>query len=97
MDSLNYYWAASELAEQKISSDFWQPDYTCERIEGSLIDHIFISQDAKMEYVKNSVKVGGMCAEQRASYEGEEIPDYYEKVSDHCPVFATFRADVDND
>jgi len=97
IDSLNYYWAASELADQNISSDFWQPDYKVERIEGSLIDHIFISNDAKMEYAANSTKAGGMCAEKMTEYEGEEIPEYYELISDHCPVFATFRVDADND
>lgn len=97
MDSLHYYWATSELADKNISSDFWQPDYSKKYIEGSLIDQIFISAGARQEYVENSVRVGGMCAEGKNAYKGDEIPEYYKKISDHCPVFATFRVDLDND
>ncbi|MBD3226518.1 MAG: hypothetical protein GF313_17465 [Caldithrix sp.] len=95
MDQLNYYWATGELETK--GSNYWQPDYKVERVQSSLIDHIFISDDAKVEYVDNSLKVGGMCATGAEEFKGDAIPDYFHTISDHCPVFATFRADVDND
>jgi len=97
IERLHFYWATSELAEQGYPSDFWQPDYSQKRIEGSLIDQMFISQHALTDYVKNSMKVGGMCAQRKKVFEGKDIPEYYETISDHCPIFATFRADKDND
>ena len=97
IDSLGYYWATSELAAQGKFSNYWKPDYSKERIEGSLIDHIFISGDAKQEYVMNSSRTGGMCAEGEPEYLGEDIPDYNEMISDHCPVFITLRVEKDND
>ncbi|MCD6377159.1 MAG: hypothetical protein J7L94_16665 [Caldisericaceae bacterium] len=92
-----FYWATHELLEDSLVTNYWQPDFTKEHIEGSLIDQIFVSSDAKFEMVPNSVKVGGVCAEGKKSYEGPDLPDYYEKISDHCPVFVSFKADVDND
>jgi len=78
-------------------SNYWQPDYKKTRIQASLIDHIFISEDAKIEFIENSKKLGGMCDQGKYEYVGDSIPDYYEKISDHCPVYASFRIDVDND
>ncbi len=97
IQKLNFYWATGELSKKHLYSNYWQPDYSKEHIEGSLIDQIFISDDAKFEMIPNSVKVGGMCGSGAASYDGEAIPEYYEKISDHCPVFVSFKADVDND
>ena len=91
----NFYCATKELKEK--FSDYWQPDFTTERIEGSFIDHIFISNDAKIEYIENSAKLGGMCADGNFEYIGDSIPDYYHKISDHCPVYVSFKADKDMD
>jgi hypothetical protein len=97
MESLNYYWATSELAADSTFSNYWQPDYEVELIKGSLIDQIFISADAKMEYIPESIKNGGMCADGVKEYSGESIPEYHRLISDHCPVWGSFRADIDND
>lgn len=97
IDSLGYYWATSELAAQGKVSNYWKPDYSIERIEGSLIDQIFISGGAKQEYVANSTRTGGMCAGGEPEYVGENIPEYNKSISDHCPVFITLRVDKDND
>ncbi|WP_456405821.1 endonuclease/exonuclease/phosphatase family protein [Caldithrix abyssi] len=97
IDKWNFYWATHELLEDSLVTNYWQPDYTKQYIQGSLIDQIFISDDAKFEMVPNSVKVGGVCAEGRKSYEGPHLPEFYEKISDHCPVFVSFKADIDND
>lgn len=78
-------------------SNYWQPDYKVDRIQGSLIDHIFISENAKIEYIEDSAKIGGMCGTDQYEYSGEAIPDYYHLISDHCPVFGSFRADTDED
>ncbi len=93
----HFYWATRELWQDSLSSNYWQPDYTKPHIEGSLIDQIFISDDAKFEMVPHSIRVGGMCAKGKKFYDGPDFPDYYEKISDHCPVFVSFRADIDND
>ncbi len=97
IEKLGFYWATGELKEHHLYSNYWRPDYSREHIEGSLIDQIFISDDAKFEMVPKSVRVGGMCNQGKDAFDGEEIPDYYEKISDHCPVFVSFKADVDND
>ncbi len=97
MEKLHFLWATSELVKKHEFSNFWQPDHMQPRIQGSLIDQIFISRHAEDEFVSNSVEVGGMCAQKKDSYEGAAIPEYYEKISDHCPVIATFRVDKDDD
>jgi len=96
MKELNFYWATGELQPGGYSN-YWKPDYKEERIEGSLIDQIFISADALEEYVKGSVRAGGMCECGEEEYSGIGIPEYYEEISDHCPVYASFRGDIDND
>ena len=96
MERLGFYWATSEIADSGYTN-YWQPDYREEKIRGSLIDQIFISNGAKEEYIKHSVHVGGMCNNGKAEYEGDAIPEYRDKISDHCPVYASFRADKDND
>ena len=97
MDRLDFYWTNSEIDSSKAFTSYWKPDPARERIEGSMIDQIFISADAKDEYVENSIEFGGMCAQGKEDFEGSAIPEYYEKISDHCPVFVTFRVDKDND
>jgi len=97
MAKLGFYWATSELVKKHFVSDYWKPDYTKERIEGSLIDQIFISKGMMNEYETQSTRVGGMCADGKNEYEGADIPEYYETISDHCPVFITLRADKDDD
>lgn len=95
LDRLGYYWATEELG--KLPTNYWQPDYKVNRIKASTIDHIFISPDAKIEYVENSTRVGGGCAAGKPFYEGKDIPAYFKYVSDHCPVYASFKFKVDND
>lgn len=97
MKKLNFFWATSELKDQGYFSNYWQPDYSVQRIEGSLIDQIFISDDARLEYVPGSMRVGGMCSQKKREFSADSIPEFYEEISDHCPVYGTFRADVDND
>lgn len=92
---LNFYWATEALDNRW--SSYWTPDYKVERIEASLIDQIFISADAKIEYVEGSTAVGGMCASGQFEFRGDSIPEYYDTISDHCPVYGSFRVDVDND
>lgn len=91
----NFYRVTQEL-NTKIS-EYWRPDYKKDRIEGSIIDHIFVSPDAGIEFIKGSTRVGGMCALGETEYPGDSIPDYYYKISDHCPVYCSFKVDVDND
>ena len=93
-DSLGFYWTGSE--QDSLISDYWQPDWQVAEIQGSLIDQIVISADAKIEYIENSTRVGGMCADGQEKYTGE-FPDYYLKISDHCPVYSSFRVFPDDD
>lgn len=95
MQRLNFFRATDEI--DNAYTDYWQPDYKVERIEGSMIDHIFISRDAKIEFIENSTRVGGMCAEGAFEYAGDSIPEYYKTISDHCPVYTSFRIVEDND
>jgi Endonuclease/Exonuclease/phosphatase family len=95
MQRLGFYWATQELDGKP--SNYWQPDWKVNRIQGSLIDHIFVSADAKIEYIPNKTGVFGPCGAAVESYEGDNIPEFFNKISDHCPVFATFRVDKDND
>ncbi len=95
MKKLNFYWASGELNGKP--TNYWQPDYKVNRIQASTIDHIFISADAKDEFVENSTNVAGSCSAGQESYVDNEIPEFYQKISDHCPVYASFEYDVDND
>ncbi len=95
IEKLNFYRATKEL-ENRWSS-YWIPDYKVERIEASLIDQLFISSDAKIEYVEGSAKVGGMCTLGQFEFKGDSIPEYYNTISDHCPVYGSFRVDKDDD
>ncbi len=97
IQKLHFYWATGLLVKEHLYSDYWQPDYNEPYIKGSLIDQIFVSPDAKFELLPNSTEVGGACAKGVPEYRGRQIPDYFEKISDHCPVWVSFRADQDND
>ncbi len=95
MDQLGFYWVTREL--NGMPSNYWMADWKNKRIQASLIDQIFISGDARVEYIEGSVHVGGMCASAFESYTNGDFPLYYEKISDHCPVIARFRVDIDHD
>ena len=95
MERLGFYWATQELAGKP--TNYWQPDWKINKIQASVIDHIFVSSDAKVEYVPTKTGVFGPCGEAIEAYEGESIPDFYNNISDHCPAFVTFRIDQDND
>jgi len=95
MERLGFYWTNQEASGKP--TNYWQPDWKVNRIQASVIDHIFVSGDAKIEYVSNKTGVFGPCGAAIESYEGENIPEYFNHVSDHCPMFATFRVDKDND
>lgn len=95
MEELNFYWASGELNNSY--TNYWQPDYKENRIKGSKIDHIFVSNDAKDEFIENSTTVSGMCRAGIEWFNDDEIPAYFLKISDHCPVYASFKVDIDND
>ena len=94
LDSLNYFWIGTE--NDSLISSYWRPDYTKPELQSSMIDQIVISDDAKIEYLENRTKAGGLCAEGHETVTGE-FPDYYLKISDHCPVYSSFRAFPDDD
>jgi endonuclease/exonuclease/phosphatase family metal-dependent hydrolase len=90
----NYFWYGMEGST--LLSNYWRPDWTQPEIHGSTIDQIFISDDSKIEYIEGSTRAGGMCAQGQKIISGD-FPDYYLKISDHCPVYASFRAFPDDD
>ncbi len=94
MDSLEYFWTGTE--NDSLISNYWRPDWSKPEIKGSMIDQIVISKDARIEYIENSTKSGGLCADGPAVITGD-FPDYYLQVSDHCPVYSSFRAYPDDD
>jgi endonuclease/exonuclease/phosphatase family metal-dependent hydrolase len=95
LQRLNFHWASEKL--DGLATNYWQPDWKKHRIIPSVIDHIFVSDDANVELVQNSVKVGGMCAKKISEYTGDKFPDYFENISDHCPVYVSFKFDKDDD
>jgi len=95
MKRLGFYWTTPELEGKP--TNYWQPDWKVNKIQASTIDHIFVSADAKIEFVENSTKVGGACAIGANTYEGENIPEFYKKISDHCPVYSSFLFAKDDD
>lgn len=97
LERIGFVWANADMAGGNGYTNYWRPDYTKNRIQASLIDQLFISKGFTDEFVEGSDQAGGMCAAKETEYEGDAIPDYYEEISDHCPVFATFKVDVDND
>jgi len=89
-----YFWPVAE--NDTIITQYWRPDWNVDRIESGTIDHLFISSDAKIEYVENSTKVGGYCSDQKIEILGE-FPYFYQNISDHCPVYSSFKSSADND
>lgn len=94
MDRLDYFWIGAE--HDSLITSYWRPDWSKPEIQSSMIDQIVISADAKIEYIENSTRVGGLCAEGKRTIKGD-FPDYYLKISDHCPVYSSFRAFPDDD
>jgi endonuclease/exonuclease/phosphatase family metal-dependent hydrolase len=94
LNRMGYLWTAQ--GDSQLITEYWQPDWQKPEIEGSMIDQIVLSPDAKIEYMKNSLRVGGLCAGGKSAFE-DNFPDYYLKVSDHCPLIVTFRAFPDDD
>lgn len=92
--NINYTWIGAN--DSTYTTSYWMPDWQKQELERSAIDQIFISDDAGEEYIKASVKIGGICTEGRNWIRGE-FPDYYENISDHCPVFVSFHRMPDND
>lgn len=90
----NLFWPIAE--NDTLITDYWRPDWKVERLQSSTIDQIFLSDDAKVEYIERSARVGGICAKGANEILGE-FPDYYEKISDHCPVYSTFEVFPDHD
>ena len=91
---LGFFWTGAE--QDTLISNYWQPNWQVSEIQSSLIDHVLISSDAQVEYVENSTRVGGLCAEGQDKFTGK-LPDYYLKISDHCPVYSSFKVYPDND
>jgi endonuclease/exonuclease/phosphatase family metal-dependent hydrolase len=94
LEKHQYFWPIAE--NDTIITQYWRPDWNVERIESGTIDHLFISSDAKIEYIENSTKVGGYCSDQKKEILGE-FPFFYEQISDHCPVYSSFKSSEDND
>ena len=94
LKTYKYFWPIAE--SDTLITQYWRPDWNVEKIESGTIDHLFISPDAKIEYVKNSIKVGGYCSDMKNDIIGE-FPEFYEKISDHCPVYSSFKSFPDND
>lgn len=89
-----FYWPVAET--DTLTTNYWQPNYKTRRIQSSTIDQIFISNDAKIEYIEGSIRSAGMCADGTQEYT-EVFPKYFETISDHCPVISSFSAFPDND
>ena len=89
-----YFWPISE--SDTLITQYWRPDWNVERIESGSIDQLFISSDAKIEYIENSTKVGGYCSDMKNEFVGE-FPEFYKNISDHCPVYSSFKSFPDND
>ena len=94
MQRLNFFWIGSE--QENLKTSYWRPDWSKPELQSSMIDQIVMSEDATIEYIENSTKSGGLCAEGDSTISGE-FPEYYLKISDHCPVYGSFRAFPDDD
>jgi endonuclease/exonuclease/phosphatase family metal-dependent hydrolase len=94
LDRIDFYWTVG--GDLTFNSNYWRPDWQKPELEGSLIDQIFISRDATKEFQAASLNVGGLCIEGQQMISGE-FPEYYQKISDHCPVFVSFKTFPDND
>ncbi len=94
INKLNYFWPVVE--NDTLITSYWQPDWKKKRIQSSTIDQIFISQNAKVEYIEESIKAGGICGDGKKEILND-FPDYYKNISDHCPVYSSFRVFPDDD
>jgi endonuclease/exonuclease/phosphatase family metal-dependent hydrolase len=94
LDTMDFYWTIG--ADMTVISSYWRPDWKKPELKSSNIDQIFISRDATEEFKAASLRVGGICAEGHPEINWE-FPDYYQKISDHCPVFVSFKTFPDND
>jgi endonuclease/exonuclease/phosphatase family metal-dependent hydrolase len=94
LDRIDFYWTVG--GDLTLNSNYWIPDWSKPELEGSLIDQIFISRDVTKEFQAASLNVGGLCAMGQQLISGE-FPEYYQKISDHCPVFVSFQVNPDND
>jgi endonuclease/exonuclease/phosphatase family metal-dependent hydrolase len=94
IDTLDFYWTVG--ADTTVISDYWRPNWRKPELKSSNIDQIFISRDATKEFKPASIRIGGLCAEGHHLINGE-FPEYYRMISDHCPVFVSFKAYPDND
>ena len=94
LERLGYHWTGTE--DTLLITEYWQPDWQQPELKGSGIDQIVVSDDAKIEYMENSLRVGGICSKRAPGFSGE-FPKYYRTISDHCPVIVTFRAFPDDD
>lgn len=94
IQKINFSWTGIE--DSTIFSGYWRPDWKKPELHSSSIDQVFISDDARQEYIPYSINVGGYCAQKEETITGE-FPEYYQKISDHCPVFVSFRPFPDND
>jgi endonuclease/exonuclease/phosphatase family metal-dependent hydrolase len=70
------HWASEQLA----CTSYWKPDGKC---QGSALDHVFTSRPA------TETTARGPC-ESVGCVPGDRCPIFYDEVSDHCPVTATF-------
>jgi endonuclease/exonuclease/phosphatase family metal-dependent hydrolase len=94
MQQLNFFWIGSE--QQNLKTSYWRPDWSKPEIQSSMIDQIVMSDDATIEYIERSTKTAGLCAAGDSTITGD-FPDYYLNISDHCPVYSSFRAFPDDD
>lgn len=73
------YWATEDLT----CTSYWKPDKGKRGCIGSALDHVFTSEPP------HDVAARGPC-ESVGCQPGEQCPIFYDEVSDHCPVTATF-------
>ena len=93
INNLRFFWTGMEKSIS--ATNYWWNKKSEYQLESSKIDHIFISNDAKFEYVEGSTRIGGVC--NNADQDNNTVLDYYERISDNCPVYSSFKAFPDND
>jgi endonuclease/exonuclease/phosphatase family metal-dependent hydrolase len=74
--TVDLHWASEQLA----CTSYWKPEGKC---QGSALDHVFTSRPA------SETTARGPC-ESVGCVPGDRCPTFYDEVSDHCPVTATF-------
>jgi endonuclease/exonuclease/phosphatase family metal-dependent hydrolase len=75
-NTVELHWASEQLA----CTSYWKPEGKC---QGSALDHVFTSRPA------SETTARGPC-ESVGCVPGDRCPIFYDEVSDHCPVTATF-------